>query len=89
MVGWVDVRDIDWGDFRCRCAVDDTPILSLLLFLLLSLSLLLFHMLVCCRRHTEVLLSHPGIPGVTLCFCTGSYAAAAAAAAGRRFLSTR
>ena len=22
------------------------------------------------------LLSHPGIPGVTLCFCTGSYAAA-------------
>ena len=37
-------------------------------------------------------LSHPGIPGVTLCFCTGSYAAAAAAAgaaAGRRFLSTR
>ena len=38
------------------------------------------------------LLSHPGIPGVTLCFCTGSYAAAgaaAAAAAGRRFLSTR
>ena len=37
-----------------------------------------------------LLLSHPGIPGVTLCFCTGSYAAAgAAAAAGRRFLSTR
>ena len=38
------------------------------------------------------LLSHPGIPGVTLCFCTGSYAAAAAAAAaaaGRSFLSTR
>ena len=30
-------------------------------------------------------LSHPGIPGVTLCFCTGSYAAAAAAS-GRRFL---
>ena len=30
------------------------------------------------------LLSHPGIPGVTLCFCAGSYAAAAAA--GRRFL---
>ena len=29
------------------------------------------------------LLSHPGIPGVTLCFCTGSYATAAAAAAGR------
>ena len=26
------------------------------------------------------LLSHLGIPGVTLCFCTGSYAAAAAAA---------
>ena len=26
-------------------------------------------------------ISHPGIPGVTLCFCTGSYAAAAAAAA--------
>ena len=39
------------------------------------------------------LLSHPSILGVTLCFCTGSYAAAAvagaAAAAGRRFLSTR
>ena len=37
------------------------------------------------------LLSHPGIPGVTLCFCTGSYAATAtaAAAAGRRFLSSR
>ena len=34
------------------------------------------------------LLSHPGIPGVTLCFCTGSYAAAAAAA-GRRFLLMR
>ena len=38
-------------------------------------------------------LSHPGIPGVTLCFCTGSYAGAAAAAAccaaGRRFLSRR
>ena len=30
-------------------------------------------------------LSHPGIPGVTLCFCTGSYAAEA----GRRFLFTR
>ena len=29
-------------------------------------------------------LSHPGIPRVTLCFCTGSYAAA-----GRRFLFTR
>ena len=39
---------------------------------------------------TSWLLSDPGIPGVTLCFCTGSYAAAgAAAAAGRRFLSTR
>ena len=40
------------------------------------------------------LLSHPGIPGVTLCSCTGSYAAAAVAAAaaatgGRRFLSTQ
>ena len=35
------------------------------------------------------LLSHPGIPGVTLCFCTCSYAAAGTAAAGRRFLSTR
>ena len=34
--------------------------------------------------HNTILLSHPGIPGVTLCFCTGSYAAA-----GRRFLSTR
>ena len=32
-------------------------------------------------------LSHPSILGVTLCFCTGSYAAAAAA--GRRFLFTR
>ena len=31
------------------------------------------------------LLSHPSILGVTLCFCTGSYAAAA----GRRFLFTR
>ena len=31
-------------------------------------------------------LSHPSILGVTLCFCTGSYAAAAA---GRRFLFTR
>ena len=31
----------------------------------------------------RILLSHPGIPGVTLCFCTGSYAAAARAA-GRR-----
>ena len=30
-------------------------------------------------------LSHLGIPGVTLCFCTGSYATAA----GRRFLFTR
>ena len=30
----------------------------------------------------------PPIPGVTLCFCTGSYAAAHAAA-GRRLLSTR
>ena len=29
-------------------------------------------------------LSHPGMPGVTLCFCTGSYAAA-----GRRFLFMR
>ena len=37
---------------------------------------------------TEYLLSHPSILGVTLCFCTGSYAAAAAAA-GRRFLFTR
>ena len=27
-------------------------------------------------------LSHPGIPGVTLCFCTGSYAAAAAGGVG-------
>ena len=34
------------------------------------------------------LLSHPGIPGVTLCFCTGSYAAACAAA-GHRFLFTQ
>ena len=32
-----------------------------------------------------LLLSQPGIPGVTLCFCTGSYAAAT----GRRFLSRR
>ena len=41
------------------------------------------------RSHTFVcnvvqLLSHPGISGVTLCFCNGSYAAA-----GRRFLFTR
>ena len=36
-----------------------------------------------------LLLSHPSILGLTLCFCTGSYAAAAAAAAGRRFLFTR
>ena len=35
---------------------------------------------------TTILLSHPSILGVTLCFCTGSYAAAAA---GRRFLFTR
>ena len=35
---------------------------------------------VLCGLQTS-LLSHPGIPGVTLCFCTGSYAAA-----GRRFL---
>ena len=39
-------------------------------------------------------LNHPGIPGVTLCFCTSSYTAAAAttcaaAAPGRRFLFTR
>ena len=34
----------------------------------------------------NVSLSHPGIPGVTLCFCTGSYAAVGA---GRRFLFTR
>ena len=33
----------------------------------------------------SILLSHPSILGVTLCFCTGSYAAAA----GRRFLFTR
>ena len=40
--------------------------------------------------HLWLLFSHPGIPGVILCFCTGSYAAAdTAAAAGRRFLSTR
>ena len=32
------------------------------------------------------LLSHPGILGVTLCFCTGSYAAASGGA-GRRFCS--
>ena len=42
---------------------------------------------------TSQSLSHPSILGVTLCFCTGSYAAAAgagsAAAAGRRFLFTR
>ena len=30
------------------------------------------------------LLSHPGIPGVTLCFCTGSYAASSASATNRR-----
>ena len=40
-----------------------------------------------CQSQMSTLLSHPGIPGVTICFCTGSYAAAAAAA-GRRFLST-
>ena len=32
----------------------------------------------------RILLSHTGIPGVILCFCTGSHAAA-----GRRFLFTR
>ena len=32
-------------------------------------------------------LSHPGIPGVTLCFCTGSYAGAGTA--GRRLLYKR
>ena len=31
------------------------------------------------------LLSHPGIPGVTLCFCTGSYASGG----GRRVLFMR
>ena len=47
------------------------------------------------RKSNVVYLSHPSILGVTLCFCTGSYAAAAAAAAaagsaaGRRFLFTR
>ena len=39
-----------------------------------------------CLRHLSCtkLLSHLGIPGVTLCFCTGLYAAVA-----RKFLSTR
>ena len=37
-------------------------------------------------RPSGLLLNHPGIPEVTLCFCTGSHAAAAAA---RRFLFTR
>ena len=36
----------------------------------------------------RILLSHTVIPGVILCFCTGSHAAAGAAA-GRRFLFTR
>ena len=43
-------------------------------------------------NHSWHLLSHPSILGVTLCFCTSSYAAAAACAAaagGRRFLFTR
>ena len=35
------------------------------------------------------LLSHPGIPGVTLCFSTGSCAAAVTAAVGCRFLFMR
>ena len=35
-----------------------------------------------------ILLSHPGIRGVTLCFCTSSHAVAGAAA-GRRFLFTQ
>ena len=36
----------------------------------------------------RILLSHTGIPGVILCFCTGSHAATGAAA-GRRFLFTQ
>ena len=35
------------------------------------------------NQHCQLLLSHPGIPGVTWCFCTGSYATAATA--GCRF----
>ena len=35
------------------------------------------------------LLSHPSILVMTLCFCTGSYAAVAASATGRRRLFTR
>ena len=37
------------------------------------------------RVHAKYL-SHPGIPGMTLCFCSGSYASAAAS---HRLLSTR
>ena len=37
----------------------------------------------------QCLLSHPNIPGVTLCFCTGSYTASAATATGRRFFFTQ
>ena len=58
-----------------------TQIILPLYFLNLSFLLLLVLLL---------LLSHPGIPGMTLCFCTGWYAAAAAvaAAAGHSYLST-
>ena len=56
-----------------------TQIILPLYFLNLSFLLLLVLLL---------LLSHPGIPGMTLCFCTGWYAAAPAAA-GHSYLSTR
>ena len=59
---------------------------------ILYISTIWLNILVKCNLFIELgswsSLSHPSILGVTLCFCTGSYAAAAAAA-GRRFLSTR
>ena len=48
-----------------------------------------YHSAVCFMEMSIWLLSHPSILGVTLCFCTGSYATAGAAAASRRFLFTR
>ena len=53
---------------------------------IISLHELTFYVLNFQREHKHVIKS-PGILGVTLCFCTGSYTAAAAA--GRSFLSTR
>ena len=42
----------------------------------------------CYQWHLLELLSHPSIPGVTLCFCTGSYAAAADSCSHDNFWTT-